>query len=382
MAKFISVFVSTLFLSINFGAVLNINSARLSEFFDSRSVSMLFVLGAVGNILLFLIAPKLIEGFGKRKLLLILLLLVGCSTFGLAYGTTNAVIAISFLIYSSFSFIIYYIFDIFLEEASKDTRTGEIRGLYMTVLNFGIMLGPLILVLAATNDSLVSVYLVATALLIVPVLIAIFDLRSRAPHWHGLHKHHALLPFRLWWRTKNIRRITLVKLVLEFFFAIMVIYVPIYLRQEIGFEWAELGVMFTIMLLPFVILEWPAGELADRFLGEKELLISGFILMIIALAIMPMLGGVFIAWTLVLLASRVGASLVEIMAESYFFKHVDAAETRLISIYRLARPFGIIVGSTVGAIALNLVSFEKIFFITAIVVIWGLKEGLLLKDTL
>ena len=179
-----------------------------------------------------------------------------------------------------------------------------------------------------------------------------------------------------------MRRVTLTKLVLEIFFAIMVIYTPIYLHSNLGFEWSELGVMFTIVLLPFVILEWPAGLLADRFFGEKEMMSVGFVLMGGALLIMPYLGPVFLIWTLVLLLSRVGASLVEVMSESYFFKHVDGQDTRLISIYRLARPVGIVIGSALGAVVLNLVSFQTIFLVLAIIALFGLKESLTLKDTL
>ena len=381
MLRFVSVFVSVFFLSINFGAVLYVNSTLLNGFFSPEKVSVLFVLGALGNILLFLIAPKLIETIGKRFLLLVFLVLAAGSTFILSTATEAWVIAISFLIYSSIFFIIYYVFDIFLEEVSKDTRTGEIRGLYMTILNLGILLGPVILALFAVDGNLTPIYIVASFALVPPILVGIFDLHSKTQEWHGLHKHHALLPFRLWWRTKSVRRATLAKLVLEIFFALMVIYVPIYLRG-LGFEWSELGVMFTVMLLPFVILEWPAGKLADKLLGEKELMIVGFILMGGALIAMPSLGKVFLAWTAVLLVSRIGASLVEVTAESYFFKHVDESDTRLISIFRLARPAGVIGGAVLGAALLNFISFENIFYVLAVIVFFGLKESLALRDTL
>ncbi|HEY4528329.1 MAG TPA: MFS transporter [Candidatus Paceibacterota bacterium] len=382
MIRFLSVFISVLFLSINFSAVLYVNSTLLSQFFSRETVSVLFVLGAVGNILLFLIAPKLIEKIGKRLLLFFSLILAAASTIGLALGDTPVLVATSFLAYSIIFFIIYYVFDIFLEEVTRDTKTGEIRGLYMTVLNLGIMLGPIILALISVDNNLAPVYLASTVMLVPPILISIFDLHSKTQKWHNAHPHHHLLPFRLWWRTKSVRRVTLTKLVLEIFFAIMVIYTPIYLHSNLGFEWSELGVMFTIVLLPFVILEWPAGLLADRFFGEKEMMSVGFVLMGGALLIMPYLGPVFLIWTLVLLLSRVGASLVEVMSESYFFKHVDGQDTRLISIYRLARPVGIVIGSALGAVVLNLVSFQTIFLVLAIIALFGLKESLTLKDTL
>src|SRR3989344_489207 len=195
MLRFISVFVSVLFLSINFSAVLYVNSTLLGQFFSPETVSLLFILGSVGNILLFLIAPKLIEKLGKRLLLFISLILTGASTIGLALGDTPVLVATSFLAYSSIFFVIYYVFDIFLEEVTKDTRTGEIRGLYMTVLNLGIMFGPIILALFAVDNNLAPVYLVASFALVPPILVGIFDLHSKTQEWHGLHKHHAILEF-------------------------------------------------------------------------------------------------------------------------------------------------------------------------------------------
>ena len=97
---------------------------------------------------------------------------------------------------------------------------------------------------------------------------------------------------------------------------------------------------------------------------------------------MPYIGKVFLVWVAILLLSRIGASLVEVMAESYFFKHVDGSDIRIISIYRLARPAGIIIGAVIGAVATSFLSFGNIFLILALVVAWGLKESLSLRDTL
>ena len=49
--------------------------------------------------------------------------------------------------------------------------------------------------------------------------------------------------------------------------------------------------------------------------------------------------------------------------------------------YRLARPAGIILGAVLGVTLLNFISFETIFYALAIVVFFGLKESLVLKDT-
>ena len=107
----------------------------------------------------------------------------------------------------------------------------------------------------------------------------------------------------------------------------------------------------------------------------------GFLITGISLLTMPFIGKIFLAWLVILFISRVGASLIEVTTESYFFKHVGAEDTGLISIFRLTRPVSIVLGATTGILALNLFSFEKIFFVLAVVVFFGFKESLSLKDT-
>lgn len=162
----------------------------------------------------------------------------------------------------------------------------------------------------------------------------------------------------------------------------MIVYTPLYLHEVVGFTWAELGIVFAIMLLPFVIFEWPMGLIADKLYGEKEIMSIGFFLAGLSLLVMPFLPGALILWATVLFVSRVGASFVEISTESHFFKHVDSRDSGLISIFRLARPTGIIVGASLGVLSLELFSFEKIFFLLAFIVFLGLKESLYIKDTL
>ena len=148
------------------------------------------------------------------------------------------------------------------------------------------------------------------------------------------------------------------------------------------FERRELGIIFTASLLPFIFIEWPAGKLADKKWGEREMMSLGFFLMGVALLIMPYLDRSFLAWILVLPLSRVGAALVEIMTETYFFKKIHATDTGFLSIFRLVRPLGIIFGATLGALSVALFPYPAIFLVLSIVVFCGLYESLHLKDTL
>ncbi|MDP2641846.1 MAG: MFS transporter [bacterium] len=379
MLRFVPIFVTTLFISLHFGALLYINSSFLGRFYEPGAVSLLFILAAIGNIILFLLTPRFLNWFGKHLLFFIFLLFTSLGVFGLALAATATVAAVSFLIYASVLFMNYYCLDIFLEELSTDSKTGEIRGIYFTLVNVGIALGPLLVALLAVGDTLNLVYWAAALLLIPPILFAVFSFKLKRGLM--LHKERVVLPFRKWWRSRDIRRVTLAKVVLETFFASMVIYTPIYLHGSLGFSWPELGVIFTVALLPFILFEWPVGELADRFLGEKEIMSLGLFITGTSLLVMPFLGKVFFVWMAILFLSRVGASFIEITTESYFFKQIDASDTGLLSIFRLARPVSIVFGAALGALSINLFSFEKIFFVLAVVVFFGLHESLYLKDT-
>jgi len=277
----------------------------------------------------------------------------------------------------------YYCLDIFLEELSTNNRTGEIRGIYLTFISFGVALGPFILsFLTNVESGLKPVFILAALFLIPPIFLALFSIRSHAPKAHGSYHHSLQLPFRLWWRAKNVRRVTLVRLVLETFYSLMIIYVPIYLHSVLAFDWSQLGIIFTVMLLPFILFDWLGGELADRFWGEKELMSAGLLITGFSLLFMPFIGKSFWTWMLVLFISRVGASLVETMTETYFFKSVEAENTGFLSIFRLNRSAGSVVGIIVGIVTLNFFSYEIMFFALAVLIFVALRESFSIKDTL
>jgi len=308
-------------------------------------------------------------------------LLTGLGSLGLAMATSPLMAASAFILGGSTLFMGYYFLDISLEELSSNQHTGGIRGLYWTFLNGGITLGPLLVALLIKGDAVRPIYFASAFLLLGAIVSTLFMHSQSSQSVH--HKYHQplKLPFRLWWRRRNVRAVTMARFVLEAFFSLMTIFTPIYLHEYLGFSWAELGIIFTIMLLPFVLLEWPAGEVADRWWGEKEIMTIGFFLTGSMLLLMPFLGDSFSYWLVVLLISRVGASLVEITTESYFFKKISAEDTSMLSIFRLTRPASIIFAAIMGTLSLNFLSFEKIFFVIAVVVFFGMKESLHLRDT-
>ncbi|KKR45873.1 MAG: Glucose/galactose transporter [Parcubacteria group bacterium GW2011_GWA2_40_14] len=162
----------------------------------------------------------------------------------------------------------------------------------------------------------------------------------------------------------------------------MVVYVPLYLEKYIGFSWTEIGIMFTIMLLPFVLFELPVGELEDRKYGEREFLTIGFVIMGLSTLFISFITlKSFWIWTTILFITRIGASFVEISTESYFFKHVNQEKPDVISFFRITRPLSFIVGPVIATIALQFMPFQYIFIVIGICMILGAHYSLALTDT-
>ena len=183
-------------------------------------------------------------------------------------------------------------------------------------------------------------------------------------------------------KNRDIRSIFVTQFLLRFFYSWMVIYTPIYLYQHIGFNWSTIGVIFFIMILPFVLLEIPLGRIADKVLGEKEILTVGFIIIAIFCALIGFTESINPAWwAFLLFGTRVGASSVEIMSETYFFKLIDGEDTNLISVFRDMRPLAYIIAPLVTSISLFFVDLQQTFIILAVIVLSGVIFSLAIKDT-
>ena len=153
----------------------------------------------------------------------------------------------------------------------------------------------------------------------------------------------------------------------------MIIYVPIYLHQNIGFSWNVLGILFAIMLIPYFAFAVPLGALADRKLGEKEILIVGFLLLIITTASMTFLSSQnILMWVGLLFAGRVGATAVETMTETYFFKKIKPERANSLEIFRDARPLAYIVAPLVASLFLAHYELRDLFLLIAIVMTSGI----------
>jgi MFS family permease len=182
-------------------------------------------------------------------------------------------------------------------------------------------------------------------------------------------------------KNKNISKIYLVNLILKLFFAWMVIYIPIYLYEYMNFGWKEIGIIFTAMLIPFVLVDYPLGKLSDK-IGEKKFLVIGFLIAIFFTFLIPFINTPSVLlWAIILFCTRVGAATIEVMSEGYFFKEVKEKNADEVSFFRNTYPLSYLLAPMIAIPVLMFIpSFKYLFFLVTIFLLIGLFTTLRLKD--
>lgn len=357
-----------------------INSTFLEGFTSEKTVGLIYTIASFLTLIVIANYTSILRKFTNYTTIAFLLFSQIALLLGLITLQTFAFIAPIFILYLTAIPLIRFNLDVFLESYSSDEATGGIRGIFLTSANLAWVVAPAIAGFILTNGDYWKIYTVAAFLLIPILFITHLYLRKfqdpaydRVPFWGTLKEI---------WRRKNVYRIFMANLLLWFFYAWMVIYMPIYLHQHLGFEWSQLGIMFTMMLLPFILVQLPAGRLADKKWGEKEFLTIGFVIIAISSGLLAFISSTsFWVWTVALFATRIGASLIEVMTESYFFKKIDSTDTHILGVFRNTRAIAYIVAPIMASVFLSFFEYRFLFLALGIIMLLGLRYSLTLKDT-
>jgi len=268
--------------------------------------------------------------------------------------------------------------DVILESFSLDNMSGRIRGKYLTFINAGYLLGPFFSTNVLNDFGYGGVF---STLLIFNAFIFVFSLVGL----HGVnHRFERTITVREIFqkviRRRNVLRIYYLSFALEFFYALTVIYVPLYLT-DLGFSWDRIGLILTAMLLPFVFIQYPMGVLADKKLGEKEMLIVSLVIMAASSSVLYFISTTSILiWSLALFATRVGAAILEVMRDSYFYKRIDGNDVDLINFFRTAMPAAFITSSLITLPLLIFFPIKTTFLVVTAVVFSALFPAFFLVD--
>ncbi|MEI7452288.1 MAG: MFS transporter [Candidatus Falkowbacteria bacterium] len=357
-----------------------VESSYLGQFVKTGQVS-LFFLGA--NIIAFfaiIFFPRVIKKLTNytTSLIILVLTLIASATLGLATNAWQAFASFAAL-WTGFCLLLINM-DIFVEGFSAEKSTGKTRTIYFTAMNLAWVLSPAISGLIIKNWGYRPIYILS-ALILIPFIVIFHNKSKNLEDHFEYQKSEFKKTLKNIWQNKNLRGIVFMAFILQLFYATAVVYVPIYLTQDLGISWSSLGIIFSIMLLPFIIFEIPAGIMADK-IGEKKLMAVGLTILIISLVLFSVtLSDNLIIWTLILFFSRTGAALVEAMREAYFFKIVTVKHVDLINFFRSTQPLAYIFGSLLSLSLLTYLPISHFFLIIAILFLSGYYFIKILKDT-
>jgi MFS family permease len=339
------------------------------------------MVGSAFSILGFIIAPTMIRRFGNYKTAIFLVCLQIFLMYGLISSISPYAIALFFALQMAVISLIGLTIDIFLEVYTDASSVGAVRGFHTAVLNASWVLAPLIgsLLLNGTNNYH-STYVAALAMLF-PLLYLIY---RNFPRFKDPNYTH-LSPWQL---IKHISsntdwtKLFAANVILQTFYSWMVIYSPIYLNKTIGFGWAEIGIIFVVMLIPFPLIQYPLGLLADRKYGEKEMLAIGFAIMGITTMFLSLVTvSSVVLWASLLLLTRIGAASAEIMMEVYFFKTVPTRDSSVLGSFRITRPVSYFLAPLIMMIGLLFTTDQYMFVVIGAMCLVGLIPALTIKDT-
>lgn len=367
-----------------------------------------FAMGFAQAVLLYVMSTYFERAFGSENIggfylisyCIVLIFLLNFHKIVRVFGKSNAfyfsllfkLVAVSFLMvlnpgYISIVFMMLFIIfgnlewvslDFILESFSTDRMSGRIRGKHLTILNAGFLMGPFLSTSILDRFDFFGIFFLIFLLNAVIFVVALIGLRNIN---HRFRQDIDIAGiFKKIIHRKNILRIYWISFVLDFFFALITIYTPLYLL-DLGMTLRELGAVFTIMLIPFVLLQYPMGILADKKFGEKEFLIGSlFIMGLSSIAIYYIGSKSVFMWSLVLFTSRIGAALVEILRDSYFYKKIDAHDVDLIDFFRTANSLAYIVSTATAAFILTIFTVKAIFILVGVVVLAALYPAFRLVD--
>jgi len=370
-----------LLLAISSALPAYIQSNFLNDFVSLDTLSIFFIIANAITVFCIIGFPKLIKLLSNFFLTKVILVIHAVSLLGLVV-TNNPISAfLSIILFTISTNLLWINMDVLIETFSSNSSTGRTRTIYFTFINLGWIIAPSLSSYFIYLGGYQLTFLIA-AFLTIPVFFVFLYQGRRLKDKVAYSKERIVNVIKRTWANRNLRGIFFVSLLLQLFYSTAVVYVPIYLYQNLGMSWQSLGLMFSIMLIPFLLVEIPAGIIADKYLGEKELLFLGFFILVSSLFLFFYIRvSTFWIWASVLFLSRVGAALIEAMRETYFFKIINARDIGYINIFRTTAPLGYIIGPGLSILILAFLPLNYLFLVVAILSLSGFAFVASIKDT-
>lgn len=376
------VFAAMFFFSLHAALTSYINSTFMESMGWSMSIiDAIYTFSSVATLGAYILVPMGMRKFGNRNVMLVLLLVLALCLIGVVTISSPLIKILLFTLFLTLNFLVIYEIDVFLEHFSSFQNTGKIRGLFFMIINLAWAVSPFIAGQIIERMGISSVYIIAVVMVLITTTIFLTNFRSIT--FIQKPKRSVFEVIKTVRGKRDLRSIFSLSLMLHFFYAVAVIYMPLYLYDVIGFSWGEIGLLLLLANVPFLILGFPVGKLADEYIGEKEMMMGSLVVASIGtFGFVFMESHSFASWAAVLIVSRIGISVLETTTESYFFKKVDRDDSEVMSIQRNAIPLAYLL-APLSAFTIGLIThdYRVLFALVAVLLLFALYPASLLRDT-
>lgn len=369
--------------SLYVASTLYIHSSFLSTKFPESLVGLLYTGASCLSLIAMINIKNLVKIFSAKGNAIFFSIISIAGIITLALSQNPILTAIAFMLHFASNTLVFLSLDILIDHVGKAQNFGKIRGWYLTAANLGFLIAPLIAGYLADRLGYTPLFIFSVIFAVAVLYVLIFQTRivgfvfqESGSLWKG---------YRMFMKDQSLRLVYIANFLLQLFYAWMVVYMSILLHQHLGISWDTIGVLYMVMLLAFPLCQMPLGYLTDRKFGEKEFMIAGLLIMGVASLAVGFLfvpGISLVGIGIILFGSRVGASILEVASEAYFFKKVPKDDINSIGFFRNTYPIAYIIGPLIGSLLVAKTSLSVIFVILGVLCMIGIIPLLRLKDTL
>jgi MFS family permease len=322
----------------------------LATFLPAAETGLVIAGGAVLSLLLFPFAPSLVNRHGVRRLLIAVAASEALVLLWLSSGPYVTVRLLLVLVACALPPLMSYLLDLLLEATvAEESSTGRVRTAFLTAGNAALIGAPFAAALLLSRGHGYDAVFLASALVIAP-LVFLFIAR-RIPEGEPPEAEQFRAVVRRTLGDRDIRGISGAYLVLQSYFQVSRLYIPLYLHTALGMPWSELGWLIALSLVPVVLIEYPIGAIADHVFHDREFLLAGFLGTGIGYGLIAFVGaGTPFAVILgILVAANSMGAVAEAATESHFFRRVSERNAAAVGAFRMLRPVSALLAPVLGS---------------------------------
>ena len=327
---------------------------------------------AIISLAVSLLSSLLLKRFSKILLTKIILAILSVIFIALTFASSIWNFAAIDIVRVTCMTLFFIILAIFVRDFATEKQVALAEGRFYLFTNIGWVIGPITGGLLAKSYGTEAAFIFASFCYL--LLIALFfqqHLVAKNPLIH----HRKELPtvtgsfwknLRDFMRQPELRRAFLVSFGMYFWWSISGIYMPLALTN-LGFSQDIVGLVFSLSVIPLILLEFHATDGARKF-GVRRYILIGFAILSVMLLLFTRASPSLLLKLMILI--NIGAAFIEPNKEVFFFKVVKQEdEERFYGIYNAAYPVAYIIAPTLGALLLASFGINGIWIGSAFVFI-------------